>query len=98
MIMDKIYRIFKNTHIKILLYLGNKKKEVRYSDLLRNVIPNRSSLASALRELQKDMIVERKVEATRPIKTFYSLTELGDKIAQHIMAIQELLKEKAIEE
>jgi len=95
--MDKMYRIFKNTDIKILLYLGNKKKEVRYSDLLRNVIPNRSSLASALRELQKDMIVERKVEATRPIKTFYSLTELGDKIAQHIMAIQELLKETATE-
>ena len=92
-----MYRIFKNTDIKILLYLGNKKKEVRYSDLLRNVIPNRSSLASALRELQKDMIVERKVEATRPIKTFYSLTELGDKIAQHIMAIQELLKETATE-
>ncbi|MCD6530053.1 winged helix-turn-helix transcriptional regulator [Candidatus Bathyarchaeota archaeon] len=77
--------------------MGNKK-EVRYSDLLKNVVPNRSSLALALRELQEDMIVERKVEATRPIKTFYSLTDLGDKIAQHIIAIRELLEETVAEE
>jgi len=85
----KMEAIFEISNIKVLLYLL-EKGNARYSELLRDVIPSRSTLALTLKDLQDDHLVERKVEATRPVQTWYILTSRARKIAEHLSAIKKL--------
>lgn len=84
--------VFEIGNIKVLLYLL-ENGSARYSELLREVIPSRSTLALTLRDLQEDQIVERRVEATRPVQTWYSLTSTGKEIAEHLSDIKKLISE-----
>ena len=83
--------IFDISNVKILLYLLEKEK-ARYSDLLKYVIPVRSTLALTLRELKEDRLIERRVEASTPVKTWYSLTDLGREAAEHLQALKDVIK------
>ena len=87
----RINTIFDISNIKILLYLLENEK-ARYSDLLKYVIPVRSTLALALRELKEEKLIERNVEATTPVKTWYSLTDLGKEAAGHLQALKNLIQ------
>jgi len=91
MMKMRIDAIFDISNIRILLYLLENEK-ARYSDLLKYVIPVRSTLALALRELKKDNLIERNVEATTPVKTWYSLTDLGKEAAMHLQSLKNLIK------
>ena len=75
---------------KILLHL-HKEDDSRYSEFLDRVVQSRSTLALALKELQEERLVKRRVMDTRPVQTRYTLTTLGKDIAQHLMTIQNLL-------
>ena len=85
--MDAIFDI---SNIKILLYLLENER-ARYSELLKYVIPVRSTLALALRELKEDKMIKRRVEDATPVKTWYSLTDLGREAAEHLQALKDLI-------
>jgi len=85
--MDAIFDI---SNIKILLYLLEKKR-ARYSELLKYVVPVRSTLSLALRELKEDKMIKRVVEDVTPVKTWYSLTDLGRETAEHLQALKDLI-------
>lgn len=83
--------LFDLSDTKIILYL-DEKKGTRYSDLLANVVGNRSTLATSLRQLQDMALIDRRVKATRPIQTEYVLTDRGRKLVEHLRGIRGLLE------
>jgi DNA-binding HxlR family transcriptional regulator len=86
----KIRAVLEINSIKVLMYLlenGN----ARYSELLSDLIPSRSTLALTLRCLQDDQLIERNVKASRPVQTWYTLTSTGREVAEHLSAIKKLV-------
>jgi len=72
------------------MYL-NDNHEVRYSELLRNVIPTRSVLSTSLQDLRKRKLVDRTVNTTDIIQSRYKLTDKGSKLVQLLINIQKLV-------
>ena len=72
------------------MYL-NDNQEVRYSELLRNVVPTRSVLSISLQDLRKRKLVDRIVDTTTPIQSKYKLTDKGSKLAQLLINIEKLV-------
>jgi DNA-binding HxlR family transcriptional regulator len=87
--MVKISRILEIPSVKILLFIHGKG-EVRYTDLTR-LIASRGTLSSNLKELEKEELIKRRVVTTKPIQTYYSLTEKGQKIAGAFDKVKESL-------
>lgn len=81
--------IFLLSDIKILVYL-EEKGQVRYSELLGKVLQSRSTLANSLRDLQNMGLIKRIVKGTRPVQTYYMLTEKGQSVVEHLMEIKKL--------
>ena len=81
---------FQISDIKILMYL-NDNQEVRYSELLRNVVSTRSVLSTSLQDLRKRKLVDRSVDATSTIQSKYRLTDKGTKLVQLLINIQKLV-------
>ena len=86
----KIRAVLELSNIRIMLYLL-ERGSARYSEILKGVGLSRGALALALRDLQDDGLIERKVEATRPIQTTYSLTAKGKEITKHLESIRKLV-------
>lgn len=86
----KMKAIFEIAIIKVLLYLF-ETDNTRYSELLDEVIQSRSTLALSLRDLQDDQLIERRVIATRPVQTRYTLTSSGKDVAEHLSTIKKLI-------
>ena len=84
----EISKIFKVPSVKILLYIYGKG-EVRFTDLAK-LIANRGTLSSNLKALEKEELMKRKVITSRPIQTFYYLTEKGQKIAKTLSEMETL--------
>ena len=82
--------VFEIAIIKILLYLF-ETNDARYSELLDEVIQSRSTLALSLRDLQDDQLIERRVLASRPVQTRYTLTSEGKKVAEHLSTVKKLI-------
>jgi len=80
--------------IKVLLYLF-ETNDARYSEFLDEAIQSRSTLALALRDLQDDQLIERRVLATRPVQTWYTLTSIGKEVAKHLSAIKKLISQQS---
>lgn len=85
----KISKILEIPSVKILLFIFDEQ-EVRYTDLTK-IITSRGTLSSNLKALEKEELVERRVVATKPIQTYYSLTEKGQKIAKRFSEIDDIL-------
>ena len=85
----KVSRILEIPSVKILLFLFDKQ-EVRYTDLTK-IITSRGTLSSNLKELEKEELVKRKVVTTKPIQSYYSLTEKGQEIARRLSEIKAVL-------
>jgi len=83
-------KFFQISDIRILMYL-NDNHEVRYSELLRNVIPTRSVLSTSLQDLRKRKLVDRTVNTTDIIQSRYKLTDKGSKLVQLLINIQKLV-------
>ena len=86
----KMKAVLELSNIRVMLYLLERGR-ARYSELLKGVGLSRGALALALRNLQDDGLIEKKVEATRPIQTTYSLTDKGKEIAKHLESIKKLI-------
>jgi len=86
----RIDALFKLSTVKVLLALL-EAGSMRYSELLDRVIQSRSTLALALRDAQKDRLIERTVEDTRPVQTRYSLTVRGREVAEHLIQIRKVV-------
>jgi len=89
----KLSVVLQITSIKVVLHLYQTTSS-RYSELLRNLIESRSTLALALRDLQEEGLIERRVKPTRPVQTSYTLTEDGEQVAEHLSAIERLLSQR----
>ena len=74
-----------------MIYLA-KRSQARYSDLKseRYLVGDRS-LSRLLKELQNNGLVTRKVLATFPVATSYSLTEKGRYIAERLIEIEKAI-------
>lgn len=86
----KMKAVLELSNIRVMLYLL-ERGSARYSEILKGVGLSRGALALALRDLQDDWLIERRVEATRPIRTTYSLTAKGKEIAKHLESIKKLI-------
>lgn len=84
----KISDVLKIPSIRVLLYVHDKQ-DVRYSDLAK-LIKSRGTLATLLKELESEGLMERKVITAKPIETHYTLTPLGRKVGQNLKNINSL--------
>ncbi|KXA93477.1 hypothetical protein AKJ66_01920 [candidate division MSBL1 archaeon SCGC-AAA259E22] len=75
----KITNLLKSPCVKILLFL-RKEDEVRFSDFTE-IITSRGTLSENLKDLEVEGLIERRVVESRPIKSYYSLSEKGKSIA-----------------
>jgi DNA-binding HxlR family transcriptional regulator len=82
--------IFGLSDVRILLYL-DEKDTASYTDLLKNVVQSRSTLASSLTQLAQAHLVERKVHPSKPIRTDYRLTAKGKSLVELLKNMQQLL-------
>ena len=85
----KISRILEIPSVKILLFIFDKQ-EVRYTDLTK-IITSRGTLSLNLKELEKEELVKRRVVTTKPIQSYYSLSEKGQEIARRLSEIKDVL-------
>jgi DNA-binding HxlR family transcriptional regulator len=76
--------------MKVILYLY-ERDEVRYSELAK-LIASRGTLGLVLREMEEEGIIQRRVVTSRPIQTYYSLTQKGKEVARKIKEIENLLQ------
>ena len=74
----KISKIFNIPSVRILLFLA-LKGEVRHSQLTV-LIRSRGALSNAIRELRDEKLIQRRVEDSIPIQSFYSLTRKGKEL------------------
>jgi DNA-binding HxlR family transcriptional regulator len=91
----KMNNLCKSSSVRVLLYLLEKHSpegSARYTQLLNSVGLSRGGLAIALKDLELEKMVERRVKPTKPIQTLYSLTEKGVEISEHLMAIRRLIQ------
>jgi DNA-binding HxlR family transcriptional regulator len=83
--------IFQTGDVKVLLYL-HEHKDVRHSELLKNVIKTRSVLSDSLTDLKRYKLIERLVDQnTAPIQTRYKLTDNGTKVVQSLIQIKKAM-------
>jgi DNA-binding HxlR family transcriptional regulator len=86
----KISRLLQTPSVKILLFL-KREGEVRYTDLT-DLITSRGTLSLNLRELDEEGLIQRKVVTTKPIQSYYSLTDKGTRVAQIIEQLDKTIK------
>lgn len=72
------------------MYL-NDNQEVRYSELLKNVVSTRSVLSTALQDLRKRKLVDRTVDSKDVIQSKYKLTDKGSKLVRLLTDIQKIV-------
>jgi DNA-binding HxlR family transcriptional regulator len=82
----KISSILQIPSVKILLFLHDKG-EVRYTDLT-DLIASRGTLSLNLKDLDDEGLIKRRVMTTKPIQSYYSLTEKGEKIAEILASLE----------
>jgi DNA-binding HxlR family transcriptional regulator len=80
--------LFETASVKILLYLY-ENGEVRYKDLTK-LIDSRGTLSLNIKELQEELLIQRSILTTKPIKAYYSLTEKGKEIAVLLRKIEKI--------
>jgi DNA-binding HxlR family transcriptional regulator len=84
----KISKILQAPSVKILLFI-HEKREVRYTDLAK-LISSRGALSTNLKSLETEELLSRRVVTSKPIHTYYSLTEKGLKAANYFKGIRTL--------
>jgi DNA-binding HxlR family transcriptional regulator len=93
---DQLRKLFGKGYIEVLFFI-DEKRSVRFSDIRRlcldsGIVGSRGTVPIILRNLVNQHLIEREVVATRPIQTFYKITELGKQVAHHLRSVKQLLK------
>lgn len=68
----------------------DKKAMIDYA-IKDNLISSRGTLTNNMQSLDEEVLIQRRVEPSKPIKSFYSLTEKGEQIAEHLSEIKKIL-------
>lgn len=74
---------------KILIIRNLLERPWRFNELQRSLGSSQKSLTAALRSLEKDKIIKRKVSPEIPPKVEYSLTALGESMRPVLMSMQQ---------
>jgi DNA-binding HxlR family transcriptional regulator len=74
-----------------ILLLVYSKGEVRHSELER-LIRSRGTLSSNLNDLLEEGLLKRKVVASKPIQSNYSLTEKGKEVTRILTDLRNSLR------
>jgi len=85
----KISAVLKLPTLRVILFLYDRG-EVRYTELDK-LISSRGTLSLALKELEEEGLVQRRVVTSRPIHAYYSLTTNGNEIGGKLREIEVLL-------
>jgi DNA-binding HxlR family transcriptional regulator len=85
----KISTLIQSPSVQILLFVY-PKQEVRHADLER-LIGSRGTLSSNLNDLLEEGLLKRKVVASKPIQSNYSLTERGKEVTAVLTELRNLL-------
>jgi DNA-binding HxlR family transcriptional regulator len=85
----KIEKILDTPSVKILLFI-REKGEVQHLELAK-VTASRSTLSLSLTDLEEAGLVKRRLVATKPVQSFYSLTEKGVSVAEQLRRLKESL-------
>ena len=89
----RISKIPKIDCMKTILFMYKVKSEIRFSELAK-LFASRSAVSSCLRDLERNGIIQRRVDiAKKPVKVYYFLTEKGKNIGYHIEKIASILQE-----
>jgi len=86
----KLAKVLSLPNVRIILYLG-ERGEVRYSQLSK-LISSRGALSNAFRELDAEKLIQRRIEQTRPIQAFYSLTKRGKELGLELLKMKKMLE------
>jgi len=86
-----ITQLEQTSALRILAYL-KKKHEASRTDLRRNIDASTSALYNALKKLKNLNLIKEETQKTFPFTVKVSLTQKGEKIAQHVTEIEKLLK------
>jgi len=89
--------LFGKGRIDVLFFVEEKVKvgfsDVRNFCLKNEIVGSRGTVNIILKDLTDIKLVERKVMATRPVRTTYQLTPLGRRVVEHLRIIRQLLEE-----
>ena len=88
----KISSILQMPSVKIMLLI-HSKGEVRHADLAK-LIRSRGTLSLNLKEIDEEGLIQRRVVDTKPIQSYYSLTEIGKAVADILSRLHEKIGEK----
>lgn len=91
-----VRKLFRKGYIETLLFIHEKGK-VRFADIRKfclenDVVQSRGTVSHIVRGLTDMKLIERRIVATRPIKTFYNVSEQGKKIVEHLKAVKQMLE------
>ena len=87
----KISKVLETPSIVILLFIL-EREEVRHGDFTE-IINSRGTLSNNLRELEDEELILRRVVSSKPIQSYYSLTEQGKQVAMNFIEISKTLIE-----
>jgi DNA-binding HxlR family transcriptional regulator len=85
----KLSALLQSPCVQILLFI-HSKGEVRHSEL-EGLIRSRGTLSSNLNELLEEGLLRRRVVASKPIQSNYSLTEKGKEVAAVLVDLKNSL-------
>ncbi|MFQ6129826.1 MAG: winged helix-turn-helix transcriptional regulator [Candidatus Hadarchaeaceae archaeon] len=74
-----------------ILFFLHGRGEVRYSKLARLIV-SRGTLSLNLKHLGQEGLVQRRIVATKPIQSLYSLTEKGSRVARKLADVRKALR------
>ncbi|MEM3546512.1 MAG: winged helix-turn-helix transcriptional regulator [Candidatus Bathyarchaeia archaeon] len=86
----KISSMLNTPSVKVILFLYDRG-EARYADLLK-LIPSRGTLSIILKELDEEGLIKRRVVASKPIRTYYSLSEKGRLVAGLLKEAKQIVR------
>ena len=88
----KVSDILQLPTLKVITFL-NEKDEARYAEITK-LISSRGTLSLVLKELDQEALIQRRVVISKPIQTYYSLTDKGKEIAAKLKEIKEIILKK----
>ena len=86
----QISKLVNNATVDVLLFIC-QHGSVRHREVSR-IVKSRGTLSIALRALLEDGLISRHVDAeTIPVKTYYTATEKGKRVAEKVMELKNIL-------
>lgn len=86
----KVSDILQLPTLKVAVFLY-EKGEVRYAEFTK-LISSRGTLSLVLKELDQEGLIQRRVVISKPIQTYYTLTDRGREIGARLKEVEEALR------